>query len=105
MRDGLYCLRQWLFFGDREVGSIAYSRHPVVKANRIIKRERISEFPDELRRRREALGFDYGKFDYVIADGEVVLYDANRTPVDRAGRATSDLVRHLATGIGVFLSQ
>jgi hypothetical protein len=26
------------------------------------------------------MGFDYGKFDYVVQNGEVVLFDANRTP-------------------------
>jgi hypothetical protein len=102
-QDGLFCLRQWLFFGDREVGSVAYSKHPVVKANRIVKREAVTEFPDGLRAHREALRFDFGKFDYVLVDGEVVLYDANRTPVDRAGRATSDLVRTLAAGIDMYL--
>ncbi len=101
----LYCLRQWIFFGDREVGSIAYSKHPVVKANRIVRRERIAEFPEALRKHRTALGFDYGKFDYVQVDGEVVLYDANRTPVDRAGRATSDLVQRLAVGIRAYLPE
>jgi hypothetical protein len=28
---------------------------------------------------RRELGFDYGKFDYGIVDGRVVLYDVNRT--------------------------
>ncbi len=29
---------------------------------------------------RKDLGFDFGKFDYAIVDGRVVLYDVNRTP-------------------------
>jgi hypothetical protein len=36
--------------------------------------------PDFLRAERERLGFDYGKFDFVIHDGQAVLLDANKTP-------------------------
>ena len=35
---------------------------------------------EALRAERERLGFDYGKFDYVIHRGTPVLLDANRTP-------------------------
>jgi hypothetical protein len=36
--------------------------------------------PDEIRAERERMGFDYGKFDFVVNDGKAVLFDANRTP-------------------------
>jgi hypothetical protein len=76
----LYCLRSWMFLGDSETSTIAYSHHPVVKSRNIIRREPLTEIPAELRRRRQELGFDFGKFDFVLVDGQPVLFDANRTP-------------------------
>jgi len=91
-RDGDdYCCRHWLFFGDREVHRRAVSPSPVVKVT--ARLESISDpVPEELRAIRERLGFDYGKFDYGLVDGEVVLYDANRTP-----GASVDPRRHAET--------
>lgn len=76
----LYCLRTWVFFGDKESNSICYSRSPIIKASNVIRRQALPDVPDQLRQVRAKLGFDYGKFDYVMRDGEVVLYDTNRTP-------------------------
>jgi hypothetical protein len=53
--------------------------------------------------RREALGFDYGKFDYVEHDGEPILLDANKTPTFR-GDPEAQRVRWLSSGIEAFLS-
>ena len=36
--------------------------------------------PDERRAERERLGFDYGKFDFVVREGKAILLDANKTP-------------------------
>ena len=98
-----YCCRHWLFFGDREVHRRTVSADPIVKAR--ARLEPLDEpVPARLREYREALGFDYGKFDYGLVDGDVVLYDANRTP-----GATSDPRRHadtvdvLSRGIASFL--
>jgi hypothetical protein len=33
-----------------------------------------------LREQRRRLGFDFGKFDFVMHQGRAVLVDANRTP-------------------------
>ena len=83
--DELYCCRHWLFFGAREVAVRTFSRDPVVKfiTGRPAARKAeplLDPVPDELRAIRAKLGFDYGKFDYGIVDGEVVLDDVNRTP-------------------------
>ena len=101
----LYCLRTWVFLGDRESNSLSLAKEPIVKSNNVIRREQVDDVPAELRQRRRELGFDYGKFDYGIVDGNVVLYDANRTPTlgqlnreDYRPRA-----RHLAEGIRTFL--
>ena len=59
------------------------------------------DVPPALRRRRAELGFDFGKFDYVVQDGEPVLLDANRTPaIDEIG---GERARLLAPGIHDFL--
>ena len=104
-RDGFYCLRTWTFFGDRETSILAYSPQRIVKSRNIVRREPVAEVPEEIRRIRRELGFDFGKFDYVIADGKLVLFDANRTPslgaVSReAYRARAEI---LAQGIDAFL--
>lgn len=86
-----YCCRHWLFFGNREVSRRTVSSNPVVKGEGKI--EPLSEpIPGELRAIRRKLGFDYGKFDYVIVDGRVILYDTNRTP-----GITSNPQRHAQT--------
>lgn len=85
-----YC-RHWLFFGHQEVTRLVTSSHPVVKSD--AKLEPSSEpVPEELRAIRAQLGFDYGKFDYGIVDGKVVLYDVNPTP-----GASADAGRHTET--------
>jgi hypothetical protein len=101
-RDGsFYCLRQWLFFGDREANTLCFSEAPIIKASNVVKRERGLPVPDQLRAMRARLGFDYGKFDYGLANGEVILYDANRTPT----RSRDIAVTPDVTTIGIDLAQ
>jgi hypothetical protein len=102
---GYFCLRTWVFFGDRETNSLSYAEVPVIKQRDVIRREVVEEIPDRLREIREELGFDYGKFDYAIVDGEVVLYDANRTPTLGTFSREDFLprVRHYAEGLAAFL--
>ena len=40
----------------------------------------IDEIPQSIREIRRASGFEYGKFDYTEVDGEVIVYDMNKTP-------------------------
>lgn len=103
MQEGFYCLRQWLFLGDQEAGYLSFSRHPIVKANRLVRWEPLDDVPPDLRERRRRLGFDYGKFDYAIVDGRAVLYDANRTPVGRANPTDLEVAPRLAQGISALL--
>jgi hypothetical protein len=86
-RDGQYCIRTWLFFGDRE-------RHAM-----------LDEVPEKLRQIRRELKFDFGKFDYTIVDGQPVLFDANRTPSigDFPRDRYLPIAQTLAEGIGIFL--
>ncbi len=78
--EGLYCLRACLFFGDQEINIIAFSKSPVVKGSNVISQKILkTETPTELQKLRKELNIDFGRLDYVIADGNVVLYDANKT--------------------------
>jgi hypothetical protein len=80
-RGDLFALNQWYFLGDRDCVTTFLGREPVVKFANLVDRLPLhSDVPDALRRRRAELAFDYGKFDYVMVDGEPKLLDANRTP-------------------------
>jgi hypothetical protein len=103
MQDGLYCLRQWLFLGDQEMGYLSFSKHRVIKSNRIIRWEPLHDVPADLREARRRLGFDFGKFDYTLVDGKPVLFDANRTPASRGSGVKDDIITRLASGIAALL--
>jgi hypothetical protein len=75
---GFY-VRFWVFLGKAERSFRYLSRHAVVKAADVLERVPVP-VPDAIRARREELGVDYGKIDFVIHDGEPVLLDVNRTP-------------------------
>jgi hypothetical protein len=103
-REGaLYVLHMWFFLGNRDIVSTYYGTEPVVKLANVVRKAPLhDDVPEAMRRRRAELGFDYGKFDYVIEDGEAVLLDANLTPNngdqlhnERAG----EICAHLAPGI------
>lgn len=74
-----YAVRFWTFSGEAERCSRVFSNEPVVKSDNQTGFEFV-EVPDRLREIRAELGFDYGKFDFVVRDGEPVLLDANNTP-------------------------
>ena len=74
-----YCVRAWVFCGDRERCTRYRGTHPIVKSATIVAHEP-APVPEEMRAERGRLGFDFGKFDFVVRDGEAILLDANRTP-------------------------
>jgi hypothetical protein len=78
--DDLYVLRSWIFFGEREVVTRSVAAEPIVKIANTVRRDLIAEVPESIREARRRLGFDYGKFDFVIHRGTPVLLDANSTP-------------------------
>jgi hypothetical protein len=100
--EGVYCLRYYYFFGSVGVNLLFRSKERgIVKAETALKVEEVP-IPDELYEIREKLGFDYGKFDYVLRDGEVVLFDVNRTPATEAlwvWGLRDEIARRLAGGI------
>lgn len=94
-----YALRIWLFFGDQEYSVRMFSRNPVVKAARMTRYEYISGVPDALREVRKKLGMDFGKFDYVLVNGEAVLLDVNKTPTIATTRSPTSNLPRLASGL------
>jgi hypothetical protein len=105
IENGLYHLRMYQFLGDRAICTRLASREPIMKAHNSVGVERIEPDPGILRW-REALGMDYGKLDYVVDGGEVVLLDANKTTGASRHLEDSALVamrRHLAQGLYPWL--
>ncbi|MCE0482729.1 MAG: hypothetical protein LV479_00660 [Methylacidiphilales bacterium] len=73
-----YAVRTYHFLGNQEAFFLLKGREPIVKGETVT--ETVAFKPDprlsDIRRR---LGFDYGKFDYVLLDGQPVLLDLNKT--------------------------
>lgn len=78
--DDCYVLRHWTFLGDRDLHYQEVRQGAVAGRGNVIERSLIGPPPAELQAVRAAFGFDYGKFDYAIVDGRIVLFDCNRTP-------------------------
>jgi hypothetical protein len=98
-----FWLRVWVFFADRERCTRYCSADPIVKSAAVIAREAVP-VPEELRAERERLGFDYGKFDFVVRDGKAILFDANRTPsAPPPSREIDASNAHLAGGLQSLL--
>ena len=74
-----FALRTWVFMGPRERCTRFVTADRISKAADVLKYEPV-EVPEQLRAERERLGFDFGKFDFVMHEGGPVLLDANRTP-------------------------
>jgi hypothetical protein len=101
-----YYIRIWTFFGNEERSTRYRSQEVLVRAGGFEARDKV-EVPDSIRAWRERLGFDFGKLDYVLHEGEYILLDANRTPgapdvVTGDAEITASL-EQVATGIRAFL--
>ena len=101
-----YYLRCWTFFGDRERCVRVLAPQPVVKGRDTLEIVHVP-VPDELRAERLRLGFDYGKFDFAMRQGEPVLFDVNRTPTIpvKISSSFSQNLADLSLGIGAFLGK
>jgi hypothetical protein len=106
-REGrYYILRSYSFLGSAGVSVRTRSESQVVKGANGTDLEFIPVDVALVTIRKE-MGFDYGKFDYVIYDGKVVLLDVNYTPTF-AGYPTevrSQITRQLATGIAEWFPE
>lgn len=103
-REGsLYAVNQWQFLGDSGRVLTYFSDQPIVKYQRMVKQLPLhDEVPEEIRARRAELGFDYGKFDYVVTPEGPRLLDANRTPWTPRGPDDPRMVA-MARGLPSFL--
>ena len=95
-----YYSRHWFFFGHRDRSHRCRANVPIIKSHDVLEREP-TPVPDEIRRWREKLGFDFGKFDYVRHGERYVLLDINRTPTLPAQRGAEANARldFLAEGL------
>ena len=103
-----YVLRYWTFCGDKDASRMVYATEPIVKLANTVKRVFIEEVPEDLRALRHELGFDFGKFDYVVVDGKSVLFDANPTPMLGSGAREPILMQSvvsLADGLDSILAR
>ncbi|MGO8992446.1 MAG: hypothetical protein ACLQVI_03905 [Polyangiaceae bacterium] len=100
-----YASRHWIFFGNRERCTRVVGPHPIVKGVDVLDRAPV-EIPEELRRHRGRLGLDFGKLDFVVHEGRVVLLDANRTPAvpENLREALRTGMENLAQGIAAWIS-
>lgn len=106
VEEGKYCVRYYHFLGDKEVHKVYRSKEKVVKGSDELQLEEVP-IPSELHAIRQKLGMDYGKIDYVLRDGTVVLLDVNRTPglpPHEKGQLGRDIARDLAKGIWSHLN-
>ncbi len=78
MEDGLFHVRMYQFLGDRCSCMRLAANDPIVKSGNKVFSGNIAPHPDIIEMRKK-LNFDYGKFDYVIHNGEAILLDLNKT--------------------------
>ena len=92
--EGGYVLRSYNFLGDRWFTRRRVSANPIVRANnsRLIDSPPV---PQKLLQIRKQLGFDYGKFDFLMYEGEPILLDINTTPGIVMGENHNELLRNL----------
>jgi hypothetical protein len=104
LSDGLYHMHAMVFLGDRVTCTRMSSKHPIVNGATQIHAEDVEPHP-EILAFKDQLGFDFGKFDYVIHRGRPILIDANKT-VGRPPRTTDPVIvagrRHRAEGLYAF---
>src|SRR5580765_1354501 len=74
-----YHIRYYHFLGDKNLAQRYQSKEKVVKASTSVGFEIVPPPPELLELRKE-WGMQYGKIDYVIHDGSVVVLDVNPTP-------------------------
>jgi hypothetical protein len=105
VRDDRYHIRYYHFLGDKDIAQMYQSKSMVVKASTAIAQKTVPT-PPELPEFRKRLGLDYGKIDYVVRDGNVILLDVNPTPALPARDiSVQQIAKHLADGFVSKLTQ
>jgi len=78
MENGLYHLRVYQFLGPRETCARLAAEGPIVKNATAVRVDPVEPHAEIVAARRR-LSMDYGKLDYVVNNGQVVLLDVNKT--------------------------
>jgi hypothetical protein len=105
-QGALYFLRHYLFLGDHTRSVRVAGSQPFLKRSACAGVDEDLPVPAELIDLRRRLGFDYGKFDYTVHDGKVVILDVNCTPGSPGTpEATAKAARDLAGGIWSLLGE
>ena len=106
-----YYHRRYLFLGDAERNDVWATTMAINASDREGDRTWTEPVPAELRARRRSFGADYGKIDYVIRDGQIEIFDINRTPTGTVmdedpvdAQWARDTTDALADGIKTWLS-
>lgn len=105
--DGLYHMRAQLFVGDHVTCTRMASRNPIVNGSTRIRMERVEPHPDIVKLQK-AMKYDYGKFDYVIHNGNALLLDANKTTGTAPHPATPQQLadrRYRAAGLYAYFER
>ena len=79
VENGYFCVNLLLFLGSYRSCIRIKSRNPIVKDSTAEKIEFAEKPHPGIIKLIDKLGFDYGKFDYVIHEGNAILLDANKT--------------------------
>jgi hypothetical protein len=99
-----YFMRHYLCLGDRTRSTRVAGPTPFLKRSSCTLVDEGLPVPEAVLSLRRRLGLDYGKIDYTVHAGQVVILDANRTPGTPGGRAaTARTVGDLADGIWSLL--
>jgi hypothetical protein len=99
-----YHIRYYHFLGDHDLTKCYQSKEKVVKASTSIGHADVPAPPELLALRRE-WGLDYGKIDYVVRDGNVIVLDVNPTPgLPGTDPVAREIARHLSGGITSYLA-
>ncbi len=100
---GLFYVRYYVFFGDKEFSGRIGSPKPIVKFGNSVSEEEVP-VPDEVRQWRKDLKIDYGRFDYLENGGKYFLIDVNKT--EGGGNINyeyQDEMDFLASGLEFYL--
>lgn len=76
--DGQYRIRSYVFFGGQADNYVLTSPSPIVNSRTAHKVEQVPA-PSEMDAIRRRHRIDFGKLDYVINEGQVRVFDINKT--------------------------
>jgi hypothetical protein len=100
IENDLYHIRMYQMLGNHSICRRLASHDPLVKFSNSVEVETIEPHP-VVKIWQKEFNIDYGKFDYVVVDGEPILLDVNKTtgasPNRKSAKNKDDI--YLAEGI------